>query len=189
MDRYHPFIWLSESRQKTVFWILFVVTVGVMICMQNTSTPLETDAAPLGIVSFELAGDLESAQKMIQSWGQEARIYAGLGLGLDYLYMVFYSCTIALGCVILSRTYTTELFIRIGITLAGLQFCAALLDCVENYALINILFGSVNEIWPPIAKWCAIPKFVLVILGLLYVLITVILIMIKRLLNARTQKV
>jgi hypothetical protein len=48
---------------------------------------------------------------------------------------------------------------------------AALLDAVENYALIRVLLGSNLVIWPKVAKWCAVPKFVIVAAGLAYILI------------------
>ena len=50
-------------------------------------------------------------------------------------------------------------------------FGAALLDSVENYALIQVLLGTEQSIWPAVARICAIPKFLIVGLGLLYVLL------------------
>jgi hypothetical protein len=49
----------------------------------------------------------------------------------------------------------------------------ALLDSVENYALIQALLGTEQSIWPAIARICAIPKLLIVGLGLLYVLLGV----------------
>jgi hypothetical protein len=43
-----------------------------------------------------------------------------------------------------------------------------LLDAVENYALIGILIKTAPDYFPAIAKWCAIPKFLLVVAGLFY---------------------
>jgi hypothetical protein len=54
--------------------------------------------------------------------------------------------------------------------LAWAQFAAALLDVVENYALIRVLLGTEQAIWPVIARWCAMPKFIIVALGLIYVI-------------------
>jgi hypothetical protein len=41
---------------------------------------------------------------------------------------------------------------------------------VENIALIQMLMGSANEIWPVLAFGCAAVKFILVTIGILYVL-------------------
>ena len=180
MDIRHPFEWISESEQKVAFWTLFTVTVVVIGFMQIVSAPLITDAAPQGIVSFEFAGDLSTAEKIIDSWGQEERIYAGLSLGLDYLFLVLYSCTIALGCMLAARSMLTELFRKMGAALAWTQFVAALLDCVENFALIKLLLGSVEEVWAGLAFWCAGPKFFIVGAGLGYVVIGAIVFLIRR---------
>lgn len=50
------------------------------------------------------------------------------------------------------------------------QIGAALLDVIENYALILILLGSGQVIWAVVAKCCALPKFLLVAAGVVYVL-------------------
>jgi len=180
MDIRHPFEWLPESEQKTAFWTLFVVTVVVVVFMQLVSAPLIIDAAPQGIVSFEFAGDLSNAQKIIDSWGQEERIYAGLSLGLDYLFLVLYSCTIALGCILAARGMSAGFFVTAGVALAWAQFAAALLDCMENFALIKLLLGSGEAVWPSLAFWCAGPKFLIVGVGLVYVVIGAVVFLFRR---------
>lgn len=42
---------------------------------------------------------------------------------------------------------------------------AALLDALENIALLKMLRGFVVEPWPQIAQWSAVPKFILVAAG------------------------
>jgi hypothetical protein len=56
-----------------------------------------------------------------------------------------------------------------GILLAWAQLGAALLDGLENYALIRVLLGSQHKLWPMLAQWWALLKFFLVALGLVYV--------------------
>jgi hypothetical protein len=167
----HPFHWLSTSGQKRAFAVLLVLTLAVMVSLNVLGRPLSTEVAPLGIVSFELAGDFFLAQRMAESWGPTGQVYAGLNLGLDYLFMVAYSSTIALGCVLVARSFSP----RVGLLLAWAQFGAAMLDAVENYALIQVLLGSQQASWPTVARWCAIPKFLIVAAGLVYVGIGVVL--------------
>jgi hypothetical protein len=52
----------------------------------------------------------------------------------------------------------------------GMLFAGAL-DSVENYALIKLLLGSQANILALVARSCAIPKFLIVLLGLLYVIL------------------
>ena len=168
----HPFEWISLSAQKRAFWVLFVVTIVVMATLQVFDTPLKNEVAPSGIVSFEFAGDLSLAQKMIESWGRKGRITAGLSLGLDYLFLLAYAGSIGMGCVLIARNISkrAKQLCSVGVIFAWGLLVAALLDAVENYALIRVLLGSNLAIWPKVAKWCAVPKFVIVAAGLAYIL-------------------
>ena len=186
MTTLHPFNWLSTSGQRRAFVVLLALALAVMVSLNALGRPLNTEVAPLGIVSFELAGELSLAQSMVESWGQTGQIYAGLNLGLDYVFMVAYSSSIALGCVLVARSLSrrVEFLSFTGVLLAWAQFGAALLDAVENYALIQVLLGSQRVLWPAVARWCAIPKFLIVAAGLVYVgvglvLVIIIIIMMK----------
>ncbi len=166
-----PFNWLSTSGQKRAFVALLALTLAVMVSLNALGRPLNTEVAPLGIVSFELAGELSLAQGMVESWGQTGRVYAGLNLGLDYAFLIAYSSCIALGCVLVTRSLSrrVEFLSSVGVLLAWAQFGAALLDAVENYALIRVLLRSQQALWPAVARWCAVPKFSIVAAGLVYV--------------------
>ena len=59
----------------------------------------------------------------------------------------------------------------IGIYIAWSQWLAGFFDMIENFVLINILFNNINEMLPLVAKWCAILKMILIILGLTYIII------------------
>ena len=168
----HPFGWVSITAQKRLFIALLVLTLVVMISLQVLGGPLETEVAPMGILSFEFAGKLSKAQEMVASWGPKGQVYAGLNLGLDYLFLVAYAGSIGLGCVLVARALSerVEKLAPVGVFLAWAQIAAALLDCVENYALVRVLLGSERELWPALARWCASPKFLLVAVGLVYVL-------------------
>jgi hypothetical protein len=84
-----------------------------------------------------------------------------------------YACAIGLGCVLIARSLspTTRFLANLGNLIAWAQLGAALLDGVENYALIRVLFGTEMAVWPLVAGWCAIPKFCIVGAGLIYVMI------------------
>jgi hypothetical protein len=160
----HPYQWLAEKMQTRAFIVMLPVTLLAMAAEQVTDAPLKTDAAPAGIISFELAGKLSLAQAMVQSWGPLGRVYAGLNLGFDFVFIPAYVFCIGLGCVLVARAVLPS----VGVILAWAMFAAGLLDCIENYNLIQILFGFGQESSAVIAQWCAIPKFAIVGLGLAY---------------------
>ena len=169
----HPFTWMDIRVQKVAFWLLLVFASALMIVQQALGSPLITQAAPSGIVSFELAGSLSNAQELLESWGPTGRVYASLSLGTDYLFLVAYSIAISLGCVLASRRFLQQsgYLSAVGVILAWAIFGAALFDSVENYALIQVLLGAEQSLWPVLARICAIPKFLIVGLGLLYILL------------------
>ena len=173
MNVRHPFEWLSESVQKISFVVILVFTLACMIIMQLIGHPLVNETALQGIVSFEFAGTFDSAHRILASWGAQGQISAGLSLGFDYLFLVVYAIWIALGCVLVARAmqYRVTILKPIGFILAWAQFLAALLDAIENYALIRVLIGSTEDLWPALARTCAGPKFLIISAGLLYILL------------------
>jgi hypothetical protein len=172
LDR-KTFAWVRESAVGRLFVLILIITLAVIVALQVLGAPLRSAAAPGGIISFEFSGDLETSDAILSSWGAQGKIYAGLQLGLDYVFMLSYALAIGLGCVLVSSNYSglSAGLVRLGVWLAWGQFLAAGLDGLENYALIRLLLGSVNGLWPPIAYWSATVKFGLVGIGLLYVLL------------------
>jgi hypothetical protein len=166
----HPYTWIARESQRWVFAVWAAFAVVVMVALQMLGTPLQNPAAPLGIISFEFAGTLGRAQEIVASWGPTGQVYAGLNLGLDYLFLVIYAASTGLGCVLVARKLPQKAgWLRsLAVVLAWGLILAACLDSVENYALIRVLLGSRSEFWPALARLAAIPKFLLVGAGLLY---------------------
>jgi hypothetical protein len=156
----HPFQAIPADKYLWVFVPLAALTVLLMAVFQ--AIPLDP-----GIVQFEL-----NAEQVIKFWDEAAKIRAAFSLGLDFLFLVAYSNTIALACIWAVRVFQIRevpLVATVGILLAWGQWLAALLDGVENIVLVNILFSSILTPWSQLAKCCAIFKFILIILGLLYI--------------------
>ncbi len=168
-----PFEWLSRPARNRAFLAVTALTLVLMPVMASFDKPLRTEAAPQGIVSFELAKTESHAAAILSSWNDAARISAGLSLGVDYLFLFAYSLSIALGCVLLGGLERNRgtILVPIAAPLAWMQLLAALLDAVENYALIQLLLGAGGGSWPALAWGCAVPKFIAVGLGLLYLII------------------
>jgi hypothetical protein len=159
------------SNRALIVAIVFALLVAAV--MQWVGAPLTTAAAPAGIVSFEFAGNAARAEAILASWDATASLYAALGLGLDYLFMVAYASAISLACIRVAEAWRGRApgVARLGWLLAIGQWLAAGLDAVENFALLRLLFGYDAAAWPTVAWWCAAVKFTLVGAGLLFVLI------------------
>ena len=167
-----PFARWPEALRRRLLWISAGLSFVLMGVLTRIGVPLESEAAPRGIVSFELAGDASTAQAILDSWSDAARLHAALSLGLDYLFLVAYAVALSLACVeVAKRIAPTGLGLaRVGVLLAWGQLLAAGLDAIENFALIQLLLGSDGASWPGLAWWCAAIKFGWVGAGLLYVI-------------------
>ena len=171
----HPLASWNGRQSTTAFWLLVALTLIVLVVLQVVGLPLQTAAAPQGIVSFELAGLPATTQAILDSWDPNARVHVGFSLGLDFLFMPLYAATIALGCLwgagVLSRRRWP--LAALGRPLAWGVWLAVLCDVVENIALWRLLAGPVTAPWPARARWCAMVKFGLLGLGLVYVMVAV----------------
>jgi hypothetical protein len=68
-----------------------------------------------------------------------------------------------------ARTHAPR-WAEIGVLLAWAVWGAALLDRIENFALVRIINGDVSAAWTITAFVCASIKFLIVILCLLYII-------------------
>jgi len=178
----HPLMAIPQVSRKRLFWALFIFTIVVMYCMNLVGEPLNTSEAPYGIVSYELAGTVDQAQVILDSWDQNARLHAAFSLGFDYLFMALYSTTIALACIWGAQLLPTRGWpgARIGFLLAWGLWLAAILDGIENVALSLELFGGPVAPWPQVAQTTAIVKFSLIFLGLSFSFVALIVKLWKR---------
>ncbi len=138
----HPFQSIPADKRPAVFWPLLLITLFLLVLLNMEGKPMVTPAAPLGIVSYELAGSVSRAQEILASWDQRAQLSAAFSLGLDYVFMLAYSTTIGLACV-----WTADALRRrgwplasVGAPLAWGLWLAAAFDATENIALVVILF-------------------------------------------------
>jgi hypothetical protein len=168
----HPFDFIPPGWCPRFFWPLLGLTFLLIIVFGITGAPLTTEAAPYGVVSFELAGTVRKAEQILASWDMDVRQRATFSLGLDFLFIAVYASTIAFGCgmaaLILQRSGWP--LARWGNPLSWAVILAAMLDIVENIALYIVIFGFVTSPWPEIARWCALLKFALIFIAIVYVL-------------------
>lgn len=168
---------LSKIYNKRLLFISAVITILVFFTLRQFDIPLHTDAAPKGIISFEFAKDIDSVKRILESWDSQARINAGLSLGIDYLFLVTYSFFFSILIYLISNSLPIKYLIlrRIGIVFAVLFLIAGFCDAIENFALIRLLLGSENSALPVLAYYFASLKFLLIGIGLLYFLFGLIL--------------
>ncbi len=155
----------KSPRLARIARAAFGATLVVGALLVWIGLPLETEQAPLGIVSFELARTPEAMRSIVASWDANARERATLSLIVDYPFLIAYAAFLwaALKRAAL-RTRSTALM-----RLARAMWLAAGLDAIENAALALILAreGATGALVPMLAFGCASLKFVLVVVALL----------------------
>lgn len=142
--------------------------------LQVLDQALRTEAAPLGIVSFELARTTDAAQAILASWqAPPVMADAWASVMLDYAWLVLYALTLTLGCSMVALDWvgrSARLTAAISVV-AWLQPLAALLDAIENTAMVWMLHtGEAGQPWPMIAFSAAVPKFAIVCIGIAVIL-------------------
>jgi len=148
---------------------LIVVTVILSSWLTVLGVAVTTDAAPDGIVTFELARTADAARLILDSWDARAREAAMLLQGVDFLFLVAYPLSFSLAAVRLGRRLGGR-WQGIGVFLSWAVLLAAPLDLVENLALIRQIEFGANDTAAWLAWACAVPKFALVGVATVFVL-------------------
>jgi len=184
----HPLESIPGEYRQRIFFTFLALTLILFAVFRVLDRPLQTDAAPNGMVSFELAGNPQTARAITDSWKEMSLllsavagqpdanivnvpyVLAAFGLGIDYLFMPVYALALAFGTLLAARRHDGIIH-SIG-ALAGYgAFAAALFDAVENYTLLQILIGNPQPSYPSIAAFCAVMKFGLILFGSMYALV------------------
>lgn len=158
-----PFHWLPKSAWPPLFWASAGLAVVLMVALHR----LSADLGQNDIVALEFAGSPTRTRTIVDGWNGGQRLLAAFSLGLDYLFILSYVAAIGLGCLLTAPGWGA--LAPIGTLLAWAQVLAGVLDSIENWALLQALLGSTAAGLPGLARQAALVKFVLVALGLSYV--------------------
>lgn len=166
----HPLELVPQGSRRRLFVTFLLLTLVLFSVFRVLDKPLQTDYAPNGIVSFELAGSAQNAAHMVLTWSGEAMLSASFGLGIDYLFMPLYGLALAFGTLLAASRHQGWLK-SVGAMAGYGAFAAPLFDAVENYALFKILLGAFESPYPEIAFYCALFKFGLLVFGIVVALV------------------
>jgi hypothetical protein len=183
----HPLDSLPPAARRPLLLVSLAVTLLLFGIFRLLDAPLRTSAAPNGIVSFELAGTEFQARAILDSWNRLSLllssvpgipnsevlpipfVFAAFGLGLDYLFMPLYALALSLA-ILLAAGRHGGVFKQAGAWLGWGAFAAAAFDALENFALFRVLTGMSVSPWPRLAAVCAILKFTLLLVSILFAL-------------------
>jgi len=176
-----PFAKISQKSEKKLTFSVSYLLLITIVAMHYLNTYLTNKITPNGIISFELAKKLERSQEILDSWSPLAKIFAGLNLGLDFLFLLIYSLFISILIHKLNkRLWVGKSFFRIGEVLIWSMFLAAIFDAVENVCLIKLLIGNLKQYWVSIAYYFAVIKLILIGISILYIFINSFILIFKK---------
>lgn len=166
----HPFERWPVRRRGVALAAATAATIAAEIPLAVVNGPLTNEAAPIGIVSLQLAGTQARVDEIVTSWQiDEVMHLAGFSLGLDFLLMPLYAAVVAGLCIwAAGRGWLPAA----GVALAWAAWAAAGFDLLETGAQVLLLddpLGS-GELVPALVRLAAIGKFTLLGTCLLYVL-------------------
>ncbi len=162
---HYPLEFTPQRLHRPLFNFFLLLTIAIFGIFYFIDQPLQTSAAPSGTVSFELARTPETARSILDSWDANARLIAAFGLGFDFLFMPVYALALSFG-LLLAGHGKANWYRRLTMWMGWGAFAAALFDAVENYALLRVLIGDVDTVFPLVAAVCALTKFTLLLFGI-----------------------
>lgn len=176
-----PFEKITNKTEKKLTFSLIYLLIITLLAMRYFNGFLENTISPNGIIDFELARTLERTQEVLDSWSSLAKIFAGLSLGFDFLFLLIYTLFISLIIHKLNeRLWIGKPFHRVGGFLIWSMFITAIFDAIENVCLIKLLVGNMEQFWATLAFYFASTKFILIIISVLYVLGNAVLLLVKK---------
>ena len=161
----HPFDYLTdEARSKWLKFMIFA-TLVVFAGVYPIDFQTNTDAAPLGQFSLQLAGTTEAATSIVDSWRAAGVLHlAGASVGLDFMFTAAYAVMLAIaGSWVASRALGSSRpgWVIWGALAAYAGLVAGLLDVFEGVLLLDII-GDPSSGSPQLVRGVALAKVALI---------------------------
>ncbi len=155
-----PLSRLPSHLRRPALAALLALTLGLFAALTVQGRPLITPAAPLGILSYEFAGDKARADAILKSWSSHADT-ARLQLWLDFPFLIVYPLLLSLACSMTAEAAPGS-GSHAGVLIAWVVLAAGPLDAAENILLLRMLDQGPGDATALAAAACAAVKFLLV---------------------------
>src|SRR6187455_927538 len=152
-------------------WLFFAtLSLILMFQLRGFDASLQ-EAAPGGIVGYELAWSASRANEYLSAWrGTEALETAKVSLGVDFAFLLAYPLMFATGAGLLVRRPIVGAFDRFGNVIRRAVLLCIPLDAIENLALWRMIDHGASDGLAHLATICAALKFALVIAATIWCL-------------------
>lgn len=161
------------ARRTKTLVVLGTATIVFNLVLAWIDDRLKATGGP-GIIGLEFAGSLERVEEIQAEWGSHDEYLARLSLWIDFGFMASYGAFFALACVAV-RDFAARRGLgklaAAGVIAPACAIGAALFDLAENAIWLLLLGGHLGFAAPAIATACAILKFALIAVAILYSLV------------------
>ncbi|MBI43412.1 hypothetical protein [Marinobacter lutaoensis] len=154
--------WASLPKALKTSLLSAAVMLAALVLI---NLPLQTDSAPQGIVSFQLAVTADQAHDILNSWHSAGHLWAQTSLWLDFVFITTYLMALLHLTRFLMRDRPGIRERKVARWVRSLFITAGLGDVAENILLLNN-FNPPTDLVSLAATVCALIKFTGLTLGL-----------------------
>ena len=166
---------VSNPRRGTQVLGLFILMLGVGALALPSFGRM--DVRGVSILDLELMRTSAEALEQVARLGPDGVDAAKTSIYLDFPLLVVYALALSAACAVLaarSADRGASTLASLGQRLVWAAPVAAVLDAIENVALLQVLGGSIDQPWPGIAFGFASGKFVLLAVVVVYLLVAMV---------------
>lgn len=163
---------LPNYAIPTLLILLIAANIGLIAALKPFVTRLKDSGDKCSMVHFELAaGSARNAERIMAIW-RDAKLEqdARISLWLDFAFLLAYPLGLALACWTLANGGSGWVA-QAGICTGFLVLLCTPLDAAENIALLRMVDKGADGAIVRVAAVCAVIKFLLAGLAMLYLLI------------------
>ena len=155
--------------------IVILLTINILIF-----GPLLYSGGMYNILDFEFAWTQEQILTIFSYWGAEEMTLQAAGVYWDFLYIIGYTVPLFALILLVSRKLD-EKILNIGLCMSLTPFIAGIFDIIENINLLVMLNDPAFASFVPlIVSLFATIKFSFLIVGAIFFLVTLVLLVIKK---------
>lgn len=167
----HPFENIPATWSTPALVAGAVVTFGLGVVLLLV---LKQGPGLGGLASLVSAGTSDRAAEVLAAWTDADRVRVGFIGGLDFLFGLAWTNTIALACIKSSRLTGRAGFVAMAALMAWLLWLALALDVPENLAYLNMALGHTQSPWPQMAVLALYPRVVTFVVAGLFVAVSLV---------------
>ncbi len=169
-------------KDKLLIFVSIISFITVILIEVLVFMPIEADVSTYGILDFEFARTSSKVETIFSVWGDTDMNNQGIAIYWDFLFIVGY-VSLAFALIVLALRRSKNKIQTIGIYIAITPFLTGIFDVIENVNLLEMLRTptSVSNFNAYIASLSAALKFSFLFVGIIYVIIVLITLLIRKL--------